>query len=595
MEETEGATTRKLSVVENHRDEILDAFKTHDVVIVVAPTGTGKSTQIPVMLLDIAELVVVTQPRRVAAESLARRVAMELRTDVGELVGFHTAHKLMSSPNTRILYCTDGIEALHQLHRRTNPAETIFVIDEAHEWNLNLEFLIAWFKKLLNEGELVKLVILSATIEAERLAEFFGNAIVVNCIGTAFPVTEIEHVGNVAGAAVRMLKRGLNVLVFVPGKQEIRETIAEIQRNGVAAKCLPFHAELSADDIGWVFESYDEPKCVVATTIAQTSLTIPDIDVVVDSGLERGNQYKDGVSGLYTKPTSLAERQQRRGRAGRTKPGYYIDCLRIPPSERDPFSTPAILREDLSSLVLQIMAAGYDPERLAFFHPPDLRRIEEARTVLTHLSFLDKEERVTKQGVEAARLPVLPRAARMLFESADVNRVVDYNIITLATLFSHTNVFEFKTEEGKSLMTALYDEIGVSDAFAKIKTYDAACQAPVHLLTTYGIERSIFERLKENRSELVDRLLRLGYAEGNPHARLDARFVVAGLSDLAFVRSKVSGDYTRAGTETTPRKLPPGSCITAERAVGIPWNLEKHTEMGPVVRRFLLWATAVPD
>ncbi len=597
MDQDQAVLAPALSPVESHKDEILEGLREHDALIVVAPTGTGKSTQIPIMLLDIAELVIVTQPRRVAAEALARRVSIEQKSILGELVGFQTATKAMRSLNTRILYCTDGIEVLHQLHSKTSPQETIYVIDEVHEWNENLEVLIAWFKYLIDDGEPVKLVILSATVEADRLSEFFNNAPIINCEGKKFPIRDLEHSGGVVSAAVRLLKRGLNVLVFVPGKQEIRETISGIMRTDVKAKCLPFHADLGADDVSWVFESFDEPKCVVATTIAQTSLTIPDIDAVVDSGLERGNEYKHGVEGLYTKPTSLAERTQRRGRAGRTKPGIYIDCLKVPGlEERDKFSTPAINRHELSGMVLQILAAGYDPETFAFFHEPDPGRLEEARQTLSHLGFLDQNRRLTRKGKQAARLPVPPRAARMVLEAVDdENRTVDYNAVTLATLFSHTSSLEFKTDEGRELIMTNYDEVGVSDAFMHLKTYDAACLVPIHLLSTYGIERTTFDRLKEHRSEIVDRLMRMGYAETNAHSRLDTRYVVAGLSDLVFTRSKVSSDYTREGTETTPRKLPHRSTITAERIVGMPWNFETHTDMGPVVRRLLLWATVIPD
>ncbi|OGG51023.1 hypothetical protein A3D72_03035 [Candidatus Uhrbacteria bacterium RIFCSPHIGHO2_02_FULL_57_19] len=587
------ASAPKLSPVEQHKGEILRAIKDRDVVIVVAPTGTGKSTQIPVMLLEVAELVVVTQPRRIAAESLARHVAMELKTDVGNIVGFQTAFSGEFSSSTRILYCTDGIEMLRQLHGARNPGSTIFVIDEAHEWSLNLEVLVAWFKKQITDGNPVKLIILSATIEADLLSAFFSDAEVINCEGKSFPVQEIPHAGNAISAAVRLLKRNLNVLVFVPGKQEIRETIAGITKSGVKAKCLPFHADLNTEDIQWVFESFDEPKCVVATTIAQTSLTIPDIDAVVDGGLERGSEYKNGVEGLYTRPVSLAEREQRRGRAGRTKPGYYIDCSKIPLKERSIFSIPSIKRHELSGMVLQVLAAGYEPEKLAFFHPPSLQRINEARQTLMNIGFLDAEQRLTKMGRQATSIPVQPRAAKMLLEAVNQNGVVDYNAITLAAVFDSKNLW-FRTEEGRALIAGNYLELGVSDAFEKIKTFDAASLLPVHKLTEYGIERSSFERLKEQRVLIVERLNRLGYSEGKQNRTLHAKFIVAGLSDLVFTRSAVSGDYTGIHG-STPRKLSRGSTITAEKVVGLPWNFETHTDLGPVVRRMLLWATAIPN
>ncbi len=587
-------STPTFSTVEQHRDDILEALKAHNVVIVVAPTGTGKSTKIPVMLLDMFELVVVTEPRRVAAESLARHVAFEMKAEIGGLVGFQTGYSERVSSDTRLLYCTDGIEVLRQLHHAKNPTETVFVIDEAHEWNLNLELLIAWFKRQLSEGTQIKIVILSATIEADQLAEFFGDAEVINCEGKPFPVQEIEHTGHAAGAAVRMLKRGHNVLVFVPGKEEIRRTIQSVERSGVSAKCLPFHADLNADDIGWIFESFDEPKCIVATTIAQTSLTIPDIDAVVDSGLQRGQEYKNGVNGLYTRPVALAEREQRRGRAGRTKSGFYIDCSDVPLPERALFSTPSIIKEDISGVVLHVLSAGYEPEELAFFHPPALDHIREAREVLKRIGLVDAQDRITELGRKAALLPMQPRAARMLLEAVDwQNKTADYNAITLSVLFGSRQI-EFKTEEGREFITGEYVELGDSDAFKDIKTFDAACLIPSHKLSEYGIDPTTFKRLEEQRALVVERLARLGLTQTRPHRTLQAKWIVAGLSDCVFNRSQVSSDYISDVPGSTPRKLPVGSTMEAERVVGLAWNYERHTDLGPIVKRTLWWATAIP-
>ncbi len=593
METTEAEVVHKSSFMERYRDPIFHALRTHDVVIVVAPTGSGKSTDIPIMLLDFADRVVVTQPRRIATESLAYHVAMKMGTELGDVVGFQTAFRENRSPDTRLIYCTDGIEVMRQLHREAD-SDTIYVVDEVHEWSLNLELLVAWFKKQLSEGKPFKLVLLSATLEADRLAEFFGNAEVINCEGTTFRVEEETHKGGVVSAAVRFLRRGMNVLVFVPGKHEIRETIKGIMNSDVRAKCLPFHAELSSDDVQWIFEAFDEPKCVVATTIAQTSLTIPDIDAVVDSGLERNAEYVNGVEGLYTRPISLAEKEQRRGRAGRTKPGLYIDCLKTPLSERPFFSKPAIERYDLSGLALQILVAGYEPEELAFFHPPAMPRIQEARKTLVELGFLDTQERPTVLGLRAASLPISPRAARMVLTAVDAGGVVDYSAITFATLFDGVHM-GFRAPDRKELVIPAYVEVGESDAFALVKDFDAAMLLPRHMLHEYGIDSATFERLLDQRALLVKRLARLGYTEGKATNKLQVRFIVAGLADCVFTRSLVAEDYSSPRFGSVPRNLPRGTTITAKRIVGFPWNYESHTNLGPTVRRLLLWATAIPE
>lgn len=594
MEAAEIFRTSNKSPVELRKDDIMDALLHHDVVIIVSPTGSGKSTQVPTMLLERFEYVLVTQPRRVATESLARRVAFTTQTTLGDSVGFKTAFDSNLSENTRILYCTDGIEAIRQLRGKSNSDSIVYVIDEAHEWNMNLELLVAFFRKQLDEHVPIKLVILSATIDADRLADFFSNSTIIHCEGRSFPIEDLAHNHGVVSAAKRLLDRNLNVLVFVPGKREIHQTIRRITESGVRAKCLPFHADLMADDIEWIFELFDEPKCIVATTIAQTSLTIPDIDAVVDSGLERHSETKNGVSGLYTKTVSLAEREQRRGRAGRTKPGIYVDCSKVPIAQRDLFSVPAIRREDLSGLVLQLLVNGYEPEEVRFFHSPKREHIVEAKRALTMLGFIDDKNTPTKLGMQAAYLPTSVRSARMILEGANAEGVVDHNAITFGVLFDAIKrAFGFKGIE--ELSFGEYTELGTSDAFLQVKAYDFFTELPTHQHTKYGVDSTVVGFLQNHRKLIVERLKNIGLSEGRKHRTLDARFVVAGLSDCVFRRSFVENTYSSPRFGSTARKLSRGSRIDAPAIVGYPWNFEKDSEHGPVVHRIIQWATEIPS
>jgi HrpA-like RNA helicase len=572
--------------------KILNAVEDHDVTIVVAPTGVGKSSEIPQLLLEIAARVVVTQPRRIAAESLARYVAQKSGTTIGDMVGYKTALESVCEQDTRIIYCTDGIETLRQIHRAYVPDDTVFILDEVHEWSINIELLIAWFKHLKQSGRIFKLVLLSATIDAETLAEHFEDAAIVTCGNPRHEIEDVVHRGGPALAAEGMLRKGYNVLVFVPGKAEIRKMIDAITKTGVEAMCFPFHAAMSSSDIDWVFESYDVPKCIVATTIAQTSITIPDIDVVVDGGLERGSEFRDGIDGLYTRPVSLAEGSQRRGRVGRTKKGFYIDCCRTPAAEREVYSIPAIQRGDLSSMMLSLMAAGIETFELPYLHQPTQKQLQHATEVLQNLGFLDEEDRLTDMGRQAAKLPLKPRAARMLLEGVE-NGMADYNVITLATLFDEGRHLWFREEEGRKLFAGQYIEHGVSDVFDRIKTYDVAVTLPDHQLFEYGVEPTTIRRLCERRTILSVRLERLGIVESPPHQVLNARYVIAGLSDLVYIKSSVSNEYRAESGEGSPRSPHSGFETTSKRIVGLPWNFERHTRFGPVLDRRLLWPTVL--
>ena len=356
--------------IEMSRGRIEQAVQHHRVVIIQAETGAGKSTRVPQYLLSCAKHVIVTQPRRIAAATVAQRVAEEMGVELGGLVGYRSAVKNVTSEETRILFCTDGIEVMRQLFEEEQLQDAIVVIDEAHEWNINLELLVAWFRLKLSEGLKIRLVIMSATIEAELLATYFEGAEIISQKGRTFSITEIRPKGDVALSSKMLLQQDYNVLAFVPGKAEIRRVIRQLRSLDLDVEILPLHADLDEKEQLACFEKYDRPKCVVATNVAQTSITVPDIDAVVDSGLERRPEVVDGVEGLYVRPISLADREQRKGRAGRVKPGVYIDCCPVPLAQRKMFPRAAILTRGLEGLVLQLACAGRKPEELKFFHKP---------------------------------------------------------------------------------------------------------------------------------------------------------------------------------------------------------------------------------
>jgi hypothetical protein len=260
----------------------------------------------------------------------------------------------------------------------------VLVLDEVHEWNMNIETLVAWAKLVLSQGSDFKVVLMSATLEAEKLSMFFDGAPIISVPGRLFPVTEQKPTTTkTATEAIALLQQGRNVLVFEAGKKEIGETIQLITSSGVSAEVLPLHGELESSDQAKAFRRYPRAKCVVSTNVAQTSVTIDDIDAVVDGGMERRVEVVDGVEGLYLKPISLADSKQRKGRAGRTKPGIYVDMC--PAYDRPDFPVAEVLRSRLDQTVLRLAEAGFDMEKLDFFHQPKKSEIHEAKRALKAL------------------------------------------------------------------------------------------------------------------------------------------------------------------------------------------------------------------
>lgn len=582
--------------IETSRARIEQAVQSHRVVILQAETGAGKSTRVPQYLLSSAPYVVVTQPRRIAAATIAKRVAEEMGVELGTVVGYRTATEHKSSDETRLLYCTDGLEVLRQVFEGEQHDGAIVVIDEAHEWSLNLELLIAWFRLKLSRGFDVRLVIMSATIEAELLAAYFDDAEVISSKGRTFPITEIKPKGGLIGSIKTLLRQDFNVLAFLPGKAEIRGLVRKLKTMDVVAEILPLHADLSPSEQEACFLSYDHPKCVVATNVAQTSITVPDIDAVVDSGMERRPEVVDGVEGLYLRPISLADREQRKGRAGRVKAGVYIDCCPSPMGERKLFPRPAILTRSLESLVLQLASVGLDPEDVRFFHKPPQRHIDSARQVLKKLRCLDDNNTVTKIGKLVASLPMGVRYARMVIESYQQGTrwgYIDGKALTLAVILEEGGVRNRKSEAWKRYAPP-FPLGGMSDAYLELIAFEAADSVPMEKLEEVGIDEIAFDRIKETRRRILGSIRSRDLRVGRATSIFLPRVIAAGLADQLYKRSLGGKDYVRVESRAMPRSLPPDSCVReAEHIVGIPWNFQINTEFGPQTKRWLQAATEI--
>ncbi len=423
--------------VSARRDDLLRAIGAHQVVIVAGQTGSGKTTQLPKICLELGRGAIAhTQPRRIAARTVAARIAEELGVQLGGAVGYAVRFDDRSDAGTRVRLMTDGLLLAEiQRDRLLRRYDTI-ILDEAHERSLNIDFLLGYLKQLLPQRPDLKLVITSATIDTRRFSEHFGGAPVVEVSGRTYPVevryrplVEEDDPVDAIGDAVEelLLEAPGDVLVFLSGEREIRDTAEALAgRLPKATAILPLYARLSPAEQQRVFAPHGERRVVLATNVAETSLTVPGIGAVVDPGSARISRYSARlkVQRLPIEPISQASANQRMGRCGRTSNGI---CIRLYSeqdfADRPAFTDPEILRTSLAAVILQMEALGLgEIEDFGFLDPPDRRQIRDGKALLHELGALDPEakdrrKRLTALGRRLAQLPVDPRIGRMVLEA----------------------------------------------------------------------------------------------------------------------------------------------------------------------------------
>jgi HrpA-like RNA helicase len=581
--------------VHDFKDQILQAVDGNQVTIITAETGAGKSTQVPQYLAEHGyRKVVVTQPRILAARNLSGRVreewALRNTVDSEPVIGYRTAHERDDSPDTQILYCTDGLQLVREITGAGISERQVLILDEVHEWNENMEVLIAWAKKRCQEEPRFKVVIMSATIETDSLAAFFGTSAVITVPGRSFDVTKRRGTDIISEIMNQLKTKSSNMLVFLPGKAEIQDVTEAIASTAAAAgvPVIPLHSQLEASAQQQAFASYPNGKVILSTNIAQTSVTIDDVDVVIDSGLERRSEVRSGVEGLFIAQISQADCLQRAGRAGRTKAGEYIlapydtmPCNEF--ADRPEYATPEILRKHIDRLTLRLANVGIDIEMLDFYHDPSNKAIQRAKRTLVALGALTKTGDVTKIGRQMEQYPVESSYARMLVEAFDQSAAVQSKLAAIIGIQEvggivkggprYTGWCKY-TKQTQSDLLAQYDVYLALDTVIMPDDYEEIGIISKNVMKA----REVMERLNHDLADIaIDETVLTPITPDEQAALL--RCIVAGQIDQLWMVDE-SGNATHITTNTV-RELSSSTVVRNPKLVsGTPFDLQVPTHSG---------------
>ncbi|MGB2078589.1 MAG: ATP-dependent RNA helicase HrpA, partial [Vibrio sp.] len=446
--------------VSQKRDDIKKAIAENQVVIIAGETGSGKTTQLPKICSELGRgktgFIGHTQPRRLAARSVASRIASEMQSELGAVVGYKVRFNDQISENTQIKLMTDGILLAEIGHDRyLNQYDTI-IIDEAHERSLNIDFILGYLKELLPKRPDLKIIITSATIDPERFSKHFNDAPMIEVSGRTYPVEtryrplsdedgsdDKDQIDGILSAVDELCDEGTgDILIFMNGEREIRDTHDALLKHKLRdTEIVPLYARLSAGEQNKIFQSHHGRRIVLATNVAETSLTVPGIKYVIDPGTARISRYsyRTKVQRLPIEPISQASANQRQGRCGRVAAGI---CIRLYSEDdfnaRPEFTDPEILRTNLASVILQMTSLGLgDIAAFPFVQAPDKRNIQDGVRLLEELGAInpnakDPKKRLTPMGRQLARLPIDPRLARMVLEGAKQGCLHETMVITAA-------------------------------------------------------------------------------------------------------------------------------------------------------------------
>ena len=574
------------------RDEISAAIRDHQIVIVCGETGSGKTTQLPKICLELGRgvdgMIGHTQPRRIAARTVAARIASELNSPLGHAVGYKVRFSDKVSPDTYIKVMTDGILLAETQRDALLRGYDTLIIDEAHERSLNIDFLLGYVQRLLMRRPDLKLIVTSATIDAGRFAQHFAQAgkpaPVVEVSGRLYPVEvryrplgahdaetggdgaeeEEEDLETAIIAAVDELARipaGGDILIFLPGEREIRETAEALRKHHPPAiEILPLYARMSFEEQDRVFRTGGARRIVLSTNVAETSLTVPGIRYVIDAGYARVNRYsyRNKVEQLQIEKISRASANQRAGRCGRVAAGV---CIRLYGEDdflaRQEFTDPEILRSSLAGVILRMKTLKIgDVEDFPFLDPPGSRMIADGYQLLAELGAVDERNQLTRTGRQLAKFPIDPRIARIILAAQQHNCLAEVLTIAAALEVQDPRERPFERAAAADQAHAEFND-DKSDFSALLKLWDWFEHAFKHKKSN----RQLAEQLKKKflsqrrmrewrdvRTQLHALAGEMGLHAGEKPATFEQihRALLAGLLGNVGVKAEDGGDYVGA-------------------------------------------------
>jgi len=529
--------------IEVFRNEILGSDAKY--LIIEAETGSGKSTMVPQWYHELGYRVLVTEPLIETVRGTSEYVAELMDVPFGTTVGFRTGDARQDSPETRILFCTDGLALVREMS--SGNRFDVLVIDELHEWNTNQSTLEAWAWKHLQADDsfFKKIVVLSATLDSAELSRKRGNAPVFKVPGRQYPIVDRPASRDLPTDVKALLSEGYDVLVFQPGEKEILQTISDL--NGCGAELIPFYGKLERHQKDLAYKPYSRPKVIVSTNSLETGRTVLPSPgrklAVVDSGMERRIELIDGIESLILSPIAKARGKQRRGRTGRVGDGVYIDHCPASTRTRPEYPVPEILRTRLDQTVLRLAIAGYDATDLPFFHQLDEEVVADAKRSLHALGAMDDKGAVTRIGKFMAKLPVSVQYARMIVEAERLGVMDD--VLTIVAILEQGSI---RARDGK--WTSLTTE-KESDLIAELDVWYAAEGMSGQQMRESGIFAPDYFKAKDLRRKLLGVLPSgMRYCNDLKATRQDVLMAcVAGMVDHLY-RSDGYGSYRNGGSGT---------------------------------------------
>lgn len=541
--------------IDAYKDAIVKSIMENDFLIVVGETGCGKTTRISQFLVDKFAQVIVTEPRILTAKTASHRVAEEMGLTLGKEVGYKTGYDKYFSKDSKILFCTDGLQLVRTITMADGRKENVLIIDEIHLWNMNMESLVAWCKFMRHQWK-TKVVIMSATMDAQKLKAYLGGkTTVIEVPGRLYEVA-VEHrmACDLIPTILEYVGEKRDTMVFVSGKKEMEKVIDDVKETGCNAVILPLHGELEWEEQNKCYLKYDVPKVIVATNLAQDGVTIPGISVI-DTGKAKITNAESGVEELIEIEISKADCKQREGRAGRTEGGRYTLCSNYPYEYREDYTAPEIQRSILDRIVLQLVAAGLDAEELEFYHQPDIDAIRLAKKKLVALGATDKDNNVTKLGAKMVKMPISVEYARMIIEAEKYG--VTEQVMTIAAI----------VEMGGLLKRGKYEEVSYrdftieskSDLLAELDVWNRLSEMKNINFKEVGVTKKKYNQIKAHIQKLRDAISDQVEIQSKNDREAILKSCLAGLATNIFMDN---GYDEFVGDDGVGRRLDNNSCIS---------------------------------